>query len=116
MLTNNELRDYLRKTFNYPGESLLSTCVNTQLQYADEETLDMAHLNLTIFTTSLRRFIDMVEIKSDTLTLEELSKQMIEFMARIDQIIWSKSKRIKGATEGFIDDMRKVFDFGFDTI
>lgn len=116
MLTNTNLRNYLREIFSYPGDSLMSNIAKQQLVNADKETLNTAYFNLCRLTMQINKFIDGVEVKNEKLSLEELDEKLTQFLPLIDSIIWCRPKHIMRNIENFIDNLRNYFGDSFGTI
>lgn len=120
-LTNETLRDYLRKTLEYPREctplykgSLLVQTARRQLETADDGTLNKAHENLIKLDKQLQQFFRDAEVTKEGLTLEELSSTLPKLLPSLDCIIFYNGKNIMGVIADFIDRMCE--HCGFDTI
>lgn len=121
MLTNDELREYLRKNLEYPRGchpsfrgSLLVKIAHEQLENADDKTKQRGYENLIKLSNRLQPFHLRAKVKKEGLTLDELSRTLQEFLPTMDNILWYKGKNIGHVIDEFIGNMCECC--GFDTI
>lgn len=121
MLTNKQLRNYLRETLEYSQNlhylsegSFLVQTARRLLRNADNEKLNYAHENLIKLDKRLQIVYSDAIITKQGLTLEEVSDNLEKILPTITNILWANENNIRCLIDKFINNICKRC--GFETI
>jgi hypothetical protein len=108
MTTNEELREFLRKSFNLMPlgkPSILLEKLQQQTQIiTDDDKLEFIYNIFSVeLNNRLKSLFERGIFNGEPTTLEELSSNLSAYMTKIDNIIWPKNENYIRALVEFIE-------------